>query len=164
MLRLRTSYLLGDIARLWWVFLLVGLFAISTPFFVDLTVPDGRAYFAGAVAVFMALALVGSHTGKELDLTERRIRDYSVFWGYRFGSWRPLPTISRVVITEKKVRGWNTPNGISPTYQSSTNQITIGLFTDAEQPVDIMVLRKKPLAQDYARQLSDALKAKLVEA
>ncbi len=66
-------------------------------------------------------------------------------------------TFENVILTSQKTSSWNTPIGISPTYNSQSTQCTIALFSDSEQMEYFVQTNNKKTAKKNAAELSNQL-------
>ena len=150
----RTGYFFGSAAKLWWIFVFVGLFAIASPYLMISNVSELRATIIGLVAIVLGFALKLNYYGLQIDMAKSRIRDYVAVFGIRRGQWQSIPTIKKINLTSAKVSSWNTPNGVSPTFKSNITKYTIGLFSDNQQPEYLLQPESAKLARVRATQLS----------
>ena len=150
----RTGYFFGSAAKLWWIFVFTGLFALASPYLMISNVSEIRTVIMGLVAIVLGFALKLNYYGLQIDMAKSRIRDYVAIFGIKRGPWQPIPTIKKINLTSAKVSSWNTPNGVSPTFKSNITKYTIGLFSDNQQPEYLIQTESAKLARVRATQLS----------
>ena len=150
----RTGYFFGSAAKLWWIFVFAGLFALASPYLTLSNVSQLRATIVGLVAIALGLVLKLNYYGLQIDMAKSRIRNYVAILGIRRGQWRPMPEIKKINLTSAKVSSWNTPNGISPTFKSNVTTYTIGLFSNEESPEYFIQMESAMMARVRAAQLS----------
>lgn len=159
---LKTKYIFGNGARLWIVFIIAGVFAWLSPYIYPQQENDPlKVILVGAFGVVLGLALRLCTKGLQIDLQQKRIREYASYFGIKSGEWKSLPTFDRVVLTSRKVSHWNTPNGVSPTFKSDVNIYTIGLFSGDANPEYIIQSESQKLAEREAEQISNLLSVPL---
>ena len=131
----RTAYFFGNAANLWHIFIFAGVFALTAPYLITLEVSTTRTVIVGCVAILLGIVLRFNYYGIQIDFQKRQSRNFSAIFGIKSGAWEKLPTLTKVILTEKNVSSWNTSNGISPTFKSSHTIYTIALFGESRQPV-----------------------------
>lgn len=153
MIDFRLRYFFGDAGKLWFVFMLAGLFALMSPYILELDVTKTRTVIIGSVFICIGVLLKSCYMGIQIDPQKKRFRYFNAYFWIKFGSWMDLPLLEKVVHTSKKVTFWNTPNGVSPTFKGRATIYTLGLFSNKNQP-DIIIQSEK---QSSVRKMLDRL-------
>lgn len=154
----KSGYFFGEAAKLWWVFIVAGLFAWISPLLVHLDVSNLRVAIIGLIAIIIGTILKLNYFGLQIDQSNNRIRNYTTFLGIKTGVWQKSPQVIKITVTSKNVSTWNTPNGISPTYKSNTVIYTIALFSISDNPDFFIQTDNKNIAMLKAEQLSKLYK------
>jgi len=150
----KSGYFFGHAAKLWWIFIITGVFALVSPYIIAMDVSNTRTVIVGLVAIALGLALKLNYFGLQIDQTKKQIRDYTAILGIKTGNWQPIPSFQKITFTSKNVSSWNTPNGISPTFKSNSMTYTIALFADIDTPDFFIQTKNEKLAEQRAKHLS----------
>ena len=161
MYTLKTGFVFGNAARLWFIFVLAGLFAWASPYLFEEDNEPIRVILVGAFGVLAGLILKYFTKGLQIDISGKRVREYISYFGIKFGDWSPMPHFSKVVHTSKNVTLWNTPNGISPTFKTGITLHTIGLFGTGSNPEYIIQSESEELTKREAKRISELLNVTL---
>jgi len=130
----KTTHVFGRESSFWPLFIAVAAILWLSPLF------DGRENFLlrtmalGAAAFLIGLFLRFSFHGVEIDAAKENIREYTSILGFRTGNWEPLPKLRKLHFTSYTSSSWNTSNGISPTFRSTSILYKITLVSDTPQP------------------------------
>lgn len=153
----KSGYFFGQAAKLWWVFIITGVFALVSPLIIEIDVSTTRSILVGLVAIALSLVLKLNYFGLQIDQTKKQIRDYTAIFGVKTGNWQPIPSFKKITLTSRNVSSWNTPNGISPTFKSNATIYTIALFSNAENPDFFIQTESKKYADQQINHLSELL-------
>lgn len=153
----KSGYLFGDASKLWWIFIIAGIFALMSSYLIELNVSHSRIIIIGSVTIFIGLTLKLNYFGLQIDTANKLIRNFTAVFGIKTGAWNPLPKLQKVILTSRNVSFWNTPNGISPTFKSNSTIYTIALFSNGENPDFFIQTEHKKKAKQKTKILSDLL-------
>ncbi|WP_345156712.1 hypothetical protein [Pontibacter saemangeumensis] len=84
----------------------------------------------GTVAFLIGLCLRFSFHGVEVDAESGRLREFTSILGYKTGEWKPLTDLTKLRLSSYSTSSWNTPNGTSPTFRSTSTIYTITLVSE----------------------------------
>lgn len=157
----RSTYFFGNAANLWHIFIFAGVFALTAPYLITLEVSTTRTVIVGCVALIIGLSMRFNYYGVQIDYKNGKYRDFTSIFGFKVGPWKKLPNLNKVILTEKNVSSWNTPNGISPTFKTNSTIYTVALLSDSEQPVLFIQTENEKEASKKANFLAKELKLNL---
>lgn len=155
MLIYKSGYFFGDAAKLWWIFILAGIFALISPYIIEPNVSMLRILIIGIISIVVGTLLKLNFSGPQIDENRNRIRNFTAVMGIKTGVWQDSPEFKKITLTSSNVISWNTPNGISPTFKSYSTLYTIALSSNAENPDFFIQTDKKKKALVMAKQFSD---------
>jgi len=161
MLTHRNNYFFGRAARLWFIFIIAGIFILLSTLIIRLEVSITRIILTSVAAIFIGLSLKLNDLGFQVDFKKHRYRHYYSIFGFKKGAWEQIPLLKKVVLTSKVISSWNTPNGISPTFNTKSIIYSIALMGEAETPELFFQTVNKKEAKQKARHLAEALNVKL---
>lgn len=153
----KSSYFFGDAVKFWFMFVLVGLFGVVSPYVLHTDISYVKAALVGGIFMVGGAALRFIYEGVQIDTENKRYREYTAFFGIITGKWIALPDIHKLVLTSKNVSYWGTPNGITPTFKFNTTFYTIALFDKEDQLEIFMQTEKEKRAKNSAKILSEKL-------
>ncbi len=161
MLTHRNDYFFGKAAELWFIFIIAGVFILLSPLIIRLEVGNTRIILISGAAIFIGLSLKFNDLGFQLDYKKQRYRHYYSIFGFKKGAWEQLPLLKKVVLTSKDISSWNTPNGISPTFKTTSIVYTIALIRETGTPMLLLKTENEKEAIQKAKHLAEALSIKL---
>jgi hypothetical protein len=71
---------------------------------IGITLTGTWGILVGAVLLFVGLYFSFTNTGILIDLSNKSVRHYTSYYGYRKGSWREYPTYSHICIIRKEAK------------------------------------------------------------
>lgn len=131
------------------LFIVAGVFAMTSPYFLDIGVSSTKATWVGIGATTLGIMVVSTFKGTWIDFEQNRVKEYTAFLGFKFGKWVDLPKFSRVRLYSKIRKTTNTPNGISPTLSGNIEEFIVLLVGEnSETKFDFVFLKKKRACHD----------------
>jgi len=67
----KSGYFFGDASKLWWIFIIAGIFALVSPYLIELNVSHSRIIIIGSVTIFIGLTLKLNYFGLQIDTTKK---------------------------------------------------------------------------------------------
>jgi len=157
----KTAYFFGGASRFWWLFILVGIFSVLSPFVMELEVSKIQNLLVGIGALVIGVVLKLNYYGIQIDGKMNLTREYISVMGIKKGIWQQMPDFHRLTLTSEKVSSKNAPNGISPTLSTTRTVFTITLITSENAPVYVFQVERKKKAVSEAEKLSELLGVRL---
>jgi len=145
------AHLLGSIL------LLISLFVLVSPLFVEAGDNLQKTLWVGSISFFVGLLIINTYEGTLINLDDNKIKDYLSFCGFKTGDWRKLPPVKAIKLVPIEQKTTNTPNGISPTFSSIRSSYQIILFFTPEHPIYTFSYTNKSVAQKKMKLLSAKL-------
>lgn len=143
------------------LFIIAGLFALTSPTFLTSESSWEKTVLVGVGAIVTGLLIVSSYGGTRIDVAKKRVKEYYSVGGYLFGKWAPLPTIATVRVIAASYRSRNTPNGISPTLSRKITDFKVLLYSTDSTLVLSFVYSNQDRAIRQASYLATTLRAAL---
>ena len=85
----------------------------------------------GGLLLVLGILFKFTYHGFQLDFEQRRVREYLLMFGIKFGQWAPLPAFERVVLTTNMLPQGHDHPGEEP---ALVKWYTVGLFVTDEEP------------------------------
>ena len=109
---------------------------------------------AGIIIAFLKI-------NQDLDIENRKYREYFEFWGVKFGKWKDLPKIDYVsVFREKVVQGKNV---LSISSYHSEESYKVDLIINRKEKITAAKYTDKETALAKGSELARALDCKLLD-
>lgn len=159
----RTAYVFGAAANLWLLFLGIAVALWLSPYFEEQENSLLMTVVLGTIAFLIGLCLRFSFDGVEIDAAKKSIREYTSILGFKTGEWKPLPDLKKLRFTSYSSSSWNTPNGTSPTFRSTSTMYSITLVSDTTLPNYIISLSNRKHALKTVQALADLLHLEVEE-
>ncbi len=141
--------------------LLIGaaIFTISTPLFFAINY-NAKVILLSATTLSIGLLLSTTFDGLQLDLKNKKQRDFIAILGFKRGDWRPIEAISAIIASSHSRHAQNTPNGISPTLSGTVTLYKLTAYSDLESLFTLW-FHQKEKARHLGKMMSDHFKIQL---
>ena len=156
-LEIRTANVFGYAVYFWVLFTAIAVVFWMSPLFIEQENPLLRTMVLGAVSFLIGLCFRFSYLGVEIDADKEKVRKFTSILGFKIGDWENLPALQKLVLTSAVSNAWNTPNGISPTFRSTSTLYVITLVADSAIDNITIKLQNKTQAQASAKALAELL-------
>jgi len=133
--------------------ILASVFVISTPLFFTISY-DLKVISLSSITFTLGIFLSTSYEGLQLDLKQKKQRNFISVLGIRRGPWKPIGTITSLVISTHSRIAQNTPNGISPTLSGTVTLYKVAAFANQES-LFVLWFHKKEKARHLGSLISD---------
>jgi hypothetical protein len=158
----RTSYLFGGLSKVGFVAIVLGIFVLISPYFLDDDNSTVKAIITGIITMLTGFILSFSYEGITFDFNKKIYRKYFSFLGFRIGQWQSIPDFKSVRVIGDTLTYNTTSNGVNPSYSGKTKIYSVGLFTTNPKPeVYFKSENKEEILRD-ATYLSQKLNADLI--
>jgi hypothetical protein len=144
------------------LFIIAGLFALTSPVFFNIETSIERVIGVGVGALIFGLFLTTTYSGTIIDFSKKRYKQYWTIAGYKTGEWTTLPTIIKVKVISSSRIETNNPNGISPTLSGKVTDFKVLLCSNSSKPSLSFVYSKKEKSMKDAKILASHLNAELI--
>ena len=126
-----------------------GLFNMLSSLFLESKNSIGTTIMIGAVASLIGLFFMTAFDGTLIDLSGKRVKEYSAFFGYKNGEWKSLPVINAVELLNKEEYLMNEPNGLSLTLNTKMKVYILCAYTTADsEPALTLRFNKQKKAKE----------------
>ena len=151
----KTTNVFGVAGNFWLLFMVIAVIFWLCPFFDAQQNSLLKTTALGAVAFLVGLLLRFSYHGVEIDDAKKRVREYTSFLGFKTGDWEPLPNVKKLHFASFNSSSWNTSNGISSTFRSTSILYKITLVSDTPQSHYSISLTDRKQALKNVQALAD---------
>ncbi|QHL87647.1 hypothetical protein GU926_09440 [Nibribacter ruber] len=127
----KTDSFFGTLSYAGYGLLLVGALTASSPWWWSGEVNQTQMLAVGVLLLVMGVLFKFTHHGFQLDFEQRRVREYLLMFGIKFGQWAPLPAFERVILTTNMIPQDHDHPGEEP---ALVKWYTVGLYSTGEEP------------------------------
>lgn len=139
--------------------ILASSFVISTPLFFTISY-NLKVILLASITFTFGILLSTSYEGLQLDLKQKKQRNFISILGIKKGSWEPIGTITTLVLSSHSRFAQNAPNGISPTLSGIATLYKVAAYAN-EESIFVLWLHKKEKARHLGNMISDHFNAPL---
>lgn len=139
--------------------ILASAFVISTPLLFSISY-NLKVFLLGSIAFTLGILLSTSYEGLQLDLKQKKQRNFISILGIKKGTWESIDAITTLVLSSHSGFAQNAPNGISPTLSGTVTLYKVAAYANKES-IFALWFHKKEKARHLGNMISDHLNAPL---
>lgn len=125
------------------VLVLVGIFAIISPYILDSGSSELKSLIVGLCAIILGAAILSSCTGTVIHFENNSYKEYTSIAGIKVGEWQKIPTLSSIVLDKREFDFRSTHNGITPTFVSKISEYRVALLDGDSRLVLSLIFEDK---------------------
>lgn len=139
------------------IMIFAGLFVLTTPYFLVITTEVSKVYWLSGSTLSIGLMITSSYKGTLINFQNRKVKEYTSFLGYKFGTWNSLPQLVGLKLTAKERTTTNVANGISPTWSGKVKFYNLVLLDNHHRPGFTFTFTSKKKAEKHGQILVSGL-------
>jgi hypothetical protein len=137
------------------IFIVVGLFTILSPGFMESDSSIGKAILVGGVSILFGISVVFSYGGTLINFNSYSIKEYYSLCGLKMGNWKKISEIKKVKVVSEQYKFTRSSDGIHP---SNSGQVWIYkalLYSSNPKPILTFEFPTKDKTLKEAKILAD---------
>lgn len=140
--------------------ILAGIFALSTPFYLNPATTLERIVGVGSSAILLGVFITFCYTGILIDFKGRKYKTYFNIGWYKTGEWIQLPADLTIDFLKITYKGRSTSNGVSPTFSGKVKVYIIHIRSSQDEKILSFEYESKQKAHRKLEELKAGLSPK----